>query len=304
MGEEWIVRSFRSIAVLLTALLFGVVASAIAQSNKGPIAPPPKYESTRVSNEPHPAAPPIPEAEIVKRFAANEDTMKKEYDAYTFSQTIRVEEMTEPGGKFTVTGEVSFKPDGQRYMQVIKPPESDLKITTFSLEDVRTIASLPLFVLTTEEIGNYSFKYAGQDKLDELNTYVFQVTPKRLSRTRRFFQGVVWVDDHDFAIVKSYGKFVSEIAGSGSKLPFSMFETYRENFQNKYWLPTYTRSDDSIPGPNNNELPLRLVIHSTNFKLSAPVATPAAPSSTPAAPPPASVSPAPGAAPSPKTGPS
>jgi hypothetical protein len=283
-------------------MFFGLFTSANAQSSKGPIAPPPKYEATRVSNEPHPVAPPIPEEEIVKKFAANEDVMKKAYDAYTFSQTIRVEEMTDPGGKFTATGEISFKPDGQRYMRVTKPPESDLKITNFSLEDVRTIASLPLFVLTTEEIGNYTFKYAGQDKLDDLNTYVFQVTPKQISRTRRFFQGVVWIDDHDYAIVKSFGKFVSEIPGSGSKLPFSMFETYRENFQNKYWLPTYTRSDDSIPGPNNSELPLRLVIHSTNFKMTAPEAAPATPSPAPAAAPATSSHTAPGAA-APKPGP-
>jgi hypothetical protein len=283
-------------------MFFGLFTSANAQSSKGPIAPPPKYEATRVSNEPHPAAPPIPEEEIVKKFAANEDVMKKAYDAYTFSQTIRVEEMTDPGGKFTATGEVSFKPDGQRYMRVTKPPESDLKITNFSLEDVRTIASLPLFVLTTEEIGNYTFKYAGQDKLDDLNTYVFQVTPKQINRSRRFFQGVVWIDDHDYAIVKSFGKFVSEIPGSGSKLPFSMFETYRENFQNKYWLPTYTRSDDSIPGPNNSELPLRLVIHSSNFKLTAPEAAPATPPPTPAAAPATSSHTAPGTD-APKPGP-
>jgi hypothetical protein len=298
-----IVRKLRTVTFLLAMLPFGLAASANAQSNKGPLVPPPKYESTRVSNEPRPAAPPIPEEEIVKKFAANEDVMKKQYDAYTFSQTIRVEEMTDPGGKFTATGEVSFKPDGQRYMRVTKPPESDLKITNFSLEDVRTIASLPLFVLTTEEIGNYTFKYAGQDKLDDLNTYVFQVTPKQISRTRRFFQGVVWIDDHDYAIVKSFGKFVSEIPGSGSKLPFSMFETYRENFQNKYWLPTYTRSDDSIPGPSNSELPLRLVIHSTNFRLTPLGAIPETPSPTPAAAPTASVPETPRAAAPAKPGP-
>jgi len=296
------VRILRSVTFPLAVMFVGLFTSANAQSSKGPIAPPPKYEATRVSNEPHPAAPPIPEEEIVKKFAANEDVMKKAYDAYTFSQTIRVEEMTDPGGKFTATGEVSFKPDGQRYMRVTKPPESDLKITNFSLEDVRTIASLPLFVLTTEEIGNYTFKYAGQDKLDDLNTYVFQVTPKQINRSRRFFQGVVWIDDHDYAIVKSFGKFVSEIPGSGSKLPFSMFETYRENFQNKYWLPTYTRSDDSIPGPNNSELPLRLVIHSSNFKLTAPEAAPATPPPTPAAAPATSSHTAPGTD-APKPGP-
>ena len=295
-------RILRSVTFPLAVMFVGLFTSANAQSSKGPIAPPPKYEATRVSNEPHPAAPPIPEEEIVKKFAANEDVMKKAYDAYTFSQTIRVEEMTDPGGKFTATGEVSFKPDGQRYMRVTKPPESDLKITNFSLEDVRTIASLPLFVLTTEEVGNYTFKYAGQDKLDDLNTYVFQVTPKQINRSRRFFQGVVWIDDHDYAIVKSFGKFVSEIPGSGSKLPFSMFETYRENFQNKYWLPTYTRSDDSIPGPNNSELPLRLVIHSSNFKLTAPEAAPATPPPTPAAAPATSSHTAPGTD-APKPGP-
>lgn len=296
-------RNLLSVTIAPAALLFGLVAPANAQSNKGPLVPPPKYESTRVSNEPRPAAPPIPEEEIVKKFAANEDVMKKQYDTYTFSQTIRVEEMTDPGGKFTATGEVSFRPDGQRYMRVTKPPESNLKITNFSLEDVRTIASLPLFVLTTEEIGNYTFKYAGQDKLDDLNTYVFQVTPKQLSRTRRYFQGVVWIDDHDYAIVKSFGKFVSEIPGSGSKLPFSMFETYRENFQNKYWLPTYTSSDDSIPGPNNTELPLRLIIHSTNFRLTPPEADPATPSPTPAKAPAAPAPATPGAVAPAKPGP-
>ena len=100
-----------------------------------------------------------------------------------------------------------------------------------------------------------------------MNTYIFQVKPKLLSRKERYFQGVVWIDDHDFAIVKSYGKFVSEIEGNGTELPFTMFETYRENFQGKYWLPTYTRSDDYLKSEQNDELPLRLVIHCTDFKL-------------------------------------
>jgi hypothetical protein len=82
------------------------------------------------------------------------------------------------------------------------------------------------------------------------------------------------VDDQDFVIVKSFGKFVSEIAGNGTKLPFTMFETFRENFQEKYWLPTYTRSDDYLQGEDNTEQHLRLVIRDTDFKLnSGPAAT-------------------------------
>jgi hypothetical protein len=259
-------RSF-SFSILLVALSLCIASNARAQATAGPAAPPPKFEVKRIPSVPHPGPPPVPVEVIIQKFSANENVMKKAYDAYDFTQSIRIEEMSDPGGKFSVTGEVYTRPDGQRYMRVTKPAESTLKLQKFSLEDVRAIASMPLFALTGEQINNYNFLYAGQEKLDQLNTYIFQVKPKLLSRTRRYFEGVIWVDDQDFVIVKSYGKYVSEIAGNGSSLPFTMFETYRENFQDKYWLPTYTRSDDYIKGAEDEEVSVRLVIRSTEFNL-------------------------------------
>jgi hypothetical protein len=267
-------RRFSLIAAIV-ALLSCAVPCVQAQ-DPGPMAPPPKFDVKRIPAQPHPGPPPIPEPEIIRKFAANEDVMKKEYDAYNFARTIRIEELTDPGGKFIVSGVVYTKADGERTLRIEKEPETNLKQTDFTLEDVRIIAQLPLFILTTEEIPNYTFTYAGQDKLDQLNTYVFQVKPKQLSRKRRFFEGAVWVDDRDLTIVKSYGKFVSELAGNGTKLPFTMFETFRENFQDKYWLPTYTRSDDFIESDKVGEMHIRMVIHDTGFKLAGPGApTPA-----------------------------
>jgi hypothetical protein len=258
----------RLIGRFATASIAVLAFSAISlrAQDTGPQAPPPKFEVKRIPAEPHPGPPPVPEQVIIQRFSANEEVMKKAYENYNFTQSIRMDELTDPGGKFSVTGAVYTRPDGQRYLRVTKQPESTLKLMHFSLEDVRVIASMPEFPLTPDKVANYDFKYAGQEKLDQLNTYIFQVKPKLLSRKERYFQGVVWIDDQDFAIVKSYGKFVNEIAGNGTALPFTMFETYRENFQGKYWLPTYTRSDDYFKDDQNNELPLRLVIHSTEFK--------------------------------------
>jgi hypothetical protein len=263
--------------------------NASAQNSTGPMAPPPKYEVKRIPTEPHPGPPPIPEEVIIQKFAANEDVMKQKFDTYDYTQTIRIDELSDPGGKFSVTGEVYTRPDGQRYMRVEKQPESNLKAQMYTLEDVRTISSLPLFLLTSQEIANYNFKYVGQEKLDQLTTYIFQVKPKMLSRKRRFFEGVVWVDDQDFAIVKSYGKLVSELSGNGTALPFTMFETYRENFQGKYWLPTYTSSDDVIKTSGDQEVPVRLVIRSTDFK---PHNAEANPATSPSAAPPSSAAPA------------
>jgi len=273
-------------AASLTAIFLAVMMPAHAQ-NAGPQAPPPKFEVKRISAEPHPGPPPIPEAEIIQKFAANEDVMKKVFDTYSFHELIRLDELTDPGGKFSVTGYMYIRPDGQRYFRVETQPESSLKLMHFSLEDVRALSTMPLFPLTSEEIANYNFIYAGQEKLDQLNTYIFQVKPKTLSRKKRFFEGVIWIDDHDFAIVKSYGKFVSELEGNGTALPFTMFETYRENFQEKYWLPTYTRSDDYFKSDQSDDLPLRLVIHATDFKVTAsgtepnPTAPPVQPSTAP-----------------------
>ena len=271
---------------LIAAAACSAGTSARAQS-AGPQAPPPKFEVKRIPAQPHPGPPPIPEQEIIQKFAANEDVMKKAFDTYTFEESIRLDELSDPGGKFSVTGYMYIKPDGQRYLRVEKQPESTLKLMHFSLEDVRALSTMPLFPLTSDEIANYNFLYAGQEKLDQLNTYIFQVKPKMLNRKKRFFEGVIWIEETDFAIVKSYGKFVSELEGNGTSLPFTMFETYRENFQEKYWLPTYTRSDDYFKDEQNNELPLRLIIHATDFKLSAPAvssnpsATPAPPGSAP-----------------------
>jgi hypothetical protein len=274
--------------ILLTALL-AHATSAFAQNTTGPMAPPPKFEVKRIPTEPHPGPPPVPVEIIIQKFSANEDMMKQKFDSYDFTQTVRIDELADPGGKFSVTGDVYTRPDGQRYMRVEKQPESNLKVEMYTLEDVRTISSLPLFLLTSQEIANYNFKYVGQEKLDQLTTYIFQVKPKMLSRKRRFFEGVIWVDDQDLTIVKSYGKLVSELSGNGTALPFTMFETYRENFQGKYWLPTYTSSDDVIKDPDGQEVPVHLVIRSTNFK---PHDSEPSPATSPSAAPPSSGAPA------------
>jgi hypothetical protein len=253
-------------AAQILLLSCGSAAVRAQGDNQGPMAPPPKFEVRRIPSTPHPGPPPIPEREIIQRFAANENVMKQAFDSYTYMETVRFEEMTDPGGMVTLTGDTYLRPDGERYLRILKQPPPTLKFTTFSAEDVEAMAAIPYFFLTSSEIDNYNFVYAGQQQLDDLNTYAFQVKPKLLSRTRRLFEGVVWVDDHDFAIVKSFGKFELAAEPEGNRLPFTMFETYRQNFQEKYWLPTYTESDDEVKVPNQDPIPVRLIIRATDFK--------------------------------------
>jgi hypothetical protein len=49
-------------------------------------------------------------------------------------------------------------------------------------------------------------------------------------------------------------------------MPFTIFETYRENVDGKYWLPNYMRSDDTLNLKDVN-VQVRLVIKWTDYKL-------------------------------------
>ena len=61
-----------------------LLLAAHRAQDQGPMAPPPKFEVKRIPSVPHPGPPPIPEQEIIRRFAANEDVAKKVYDNVRF----------------------------------------------------------------------------------------------------------------------------------------------------------------------------------------------------------------------------
>jgi hypothetical protein len=59
----------------------------------------------------------------------------------------------------------------------------------------------------------------------------------------RYFQGIVWVDQRDLQIVKSYGRGTG-IVKKGNEFP--KFETYREQIDGRYWFPTYTIANSTL----------------------------------------------------------
>jgi len=67
---------------------------------------------------------------------------------------------------------------------------------------------------------------------------------------------------------------VSEMQDDPTQHPLSMFETYRENFQGKYWLPTYTTAEDYVGDSADSQVHLRLIVHDTDFKISPPASSP------------------------------
>jgi hypothetical protein len=115
------------------------------------------------------------------------------------------------------------------------------------MEDVRVF--MPL-MLTKEDLPQYNLTYAGQQHVDDLDTFQFRVEPKKKDeKVKRYFEGQIWVDAQDFQIVKVCGKSGPEkVQVKRHEQPdvHPTFVTYRQQVDGRYWFPAYTRSDDTL----------------------------------------------------------
>lgn len=235
-----------------------------AQEPAGPQTPAKPPEIVRIPTRPGAPTeqPPIAADEIIRRFSAQEDQLARLFATYGYRKTVRLEEIGADGklsGQAEITSSsVPVSDDARR--KAAGESQSTLRFLNLERDDVEALSKIPAFPLVTSNLPKYELTYQGKQLVDELNTYVFQVKPRQLERARAYFDGLVWVDDHDLAIVKTYGKWVTETGDArASQLPFTIFETYRQPVANKYWLPAYSRSDGSFDDKGLT-IPVRLII--------------------------------------------
>ena len=215
--------------------------------------------------------------EIIKQFTTKESELFEIWKQYSYMQESKMQVLgpaNTVSGEFYQVSEFVFNDAGKRIERILRAPVSTLDQAGLSMtsEDRNALVNLQPFALTKEDVPNYQVNYVGREKVDELNCHVFDVTPKvmlnprELDRLRnqkvegKFFQGKIWVDDEDLQIVKTFGKTVPEF-----KQRFPKFETYRENIDGRYWLPTYTYGDDILEFPKFN-VHVKMVIKYKNYR--------------------------------------
>ncbi len=232
-------------------------------------APAPAQEGSLENKPPEGVTP----EEIIKHFAGKEKEFKEARDQYTYRQDITVKTLdgSTTTGEYHEVFDVLFDDKGHRIENVVFAPQSSLEQGGLSLDqgDVQDFRNRLPFVLTTDEIPEYNILYVGQQSEDELRCYVFDVAPKQIVGKKRYFQGRIWVDDHDFQIVKTYGQAVPEIRDTKKKGKeehlYPKFTTWRQQIDGKYWFPTYTRADDMLHF-NLNDIHIREIVKYEDYK--------------------------------------
>jgi hypothetical protein len=205
-------------------------------------------------------------AAIVRAFTSKETEFRRALNGYTFRREAVIQTIGFGGqvtGEYNRTSQFVFNDAGERFERITFFPQPTLTEITFTQEDLEDLGGVQPFALEASKINEYNFTYVGREKVDEIGTYVFDVTPKVLPKkvSERFFQGRVWVDDRDLQIVKVKGKGVPE-----GKQRFPVFETYREQIDGKYWFPTYTYADDDLNFSDGQVVHVRMKVRYTDYK--------------------------------------
>jgi hypothetical protein len=186
--------------------------------------------------------------EIIRKFSQNETEFAKARERYTYRQTARVHVLDQSGRvaeRYDIVSDIIFTSEGKRTERVVKAPVSTLQSIQLTPEDEQDLRSVQPFVLTSKDIDNYHVRYLGRETLDEIPCYAFAVRPKKMEPGMRYFAGIVWVDDRDLQIVKSYGRGTG-VKKKGFDNQFPKFETFREQIDGKFWFPTYTVANDTL----------------------------------------------------------
>ena len=213
---------------------------------------------------------------IVRAFTQKESEFRKALNEYGFRRDAVIQTIAFGGqisGEYHRVSRFVFDDSGNRYEKILKFPIPTLTEIQLTAEDLEDLGGVQAFALESSKIHEYDFSYVGKEKIDELDTYVFDVTPKILADARRlaalkksklperYFQGRIWVDDRDLQIVKARGKGVPEF-----EQRFPTFETYREQIDGKYWFPTYSYADDELNFKTGQTVHLRMRVKFTDFE--------------------------------------
>jgi outer membrane lipoprotein-sorting protein len=189
--------------------------------------------------------------EVIQKLGAAETAARDARLHYTYKQDALMQTVrgTDVTGEFHEVTNVSYDEKGKRKEEVTFAAQSTLRGIQLTQQDMEDIRFFMPLMLTTEDLPIYNLTYAGQQHVDDLDTYQFHVEPKKEEKDKLYFIGRIWVDAQDFQIVKVCGKSgPDKVQVKKKDRPdlHPIFVTYRQQVDGKYWFPAYTRSDDTL----------------------------------------------------------
>jgi len=195
-----------------------------------------------------PAGAAEPPSNLAKKVAERESATAEERSHYFYTQSVLLQELDGRGhqaGEYRETREVIFSPSGERTERFVGQPQSRLRDLAMTPEDFADIREIQPFVMTKEQLWNYDTDYKGEEPVDGVDCWALRIRPKHILAGQRLFDGMLWVREDDFSVVRSEGRAVPQIVTGKKENLFPQFTTTRK-LVNGFWFPYLTAADDTL----------------------------------------------------------
>ncbi len=191
----------------------------------------------------------VPPPGLLRKIAERETANAKALSNYTYRQSVTLQEFDDHGrmtGQYSEVRDVIFSPNHQRYEKAAAPTQNTLthiKLTPLDFADIRDIDP---FLLTDDKVALYEGQYKGEETVDGSLCYVEHIAPRQILAGQRFFDGLLWVRESDFAILKTQGQAVPQVETSKEQNLTPHFTTNRTTVDGKWLFPSETYADDTL----------------------------------------------------------
>lgn len=210
-----------------------------------------------------------PPKDLARKVAQREAESEAERGNYLYRQSVTVQEFGsrgQLGGEYREVREVIFSPSGERTEKLVGSPRSSLKRLKLTEEDFADMRDIQPMLLTPDRLFLYETTQKGEETVDDIACWVLQVRPRQILYGQRLFEGIFWVDQRDYSIIRSEGRAVPQIRSTtpGKENLFPYFTTVRQKV-GEHWFPVLTQGDDTLEF-STGALRMRLTIRYMDYK--------------------------------------
>src|SRR5215467_6433613 len=131
--------------------------------------------------------PDVPDAEkIIQAFTTKEAEFRRALNNYSFKRDALIQSLGMGGqvvGEYHRVSNFTFDDQGNRYEKISFFPMPTMAEVT--QEDIEDLGGIEPFALEPSKIDLYNIRYVGKEKIDELNLYIFDVSPKVIPNPKK-----------------------------------------------------------------------------------------------------------------------
>jgi hypothetical protein len=209
-----------------------------------------------------------PPADLIRRVIARETETAQAQGNYTYRQSVTVGELSERGaaqGEYREVRDIIFSPQQERTEQMVGKTSNTLSHLKLTDEDFRDIREIQPFLLTKDQAFLYETEYRGEETVDGIDCFVIRLRPRQILDGQRLFDGMIWVAQKDYSIIRSAGQAVPQILTTKNENLFPRFTTVRQKMEGDFWFPLVTLADDTLPFRTGAQR-IRLTIRYSDYR--------------------------------------